>query len=98
MLGFGVSRLTPTYMETIFEIGSSYPAVTESHILHRSLQYISFRCFPKLSFREMKREAGAFAAVRFCGESSRRCPRNGKRVRDLLNATVLRHGKAQIPE
>jgi hypothetical protein len=46
----------------------------------------------------MKREAGAFAEVGFYGESSRRCPRNGKRVSDLLNATVLRHGKAQIPE
>ena len=29
-------------------------------------------------------------------EPVRRCPRNGKRVKDLLYATVIDHGKAQI--
>jgi len=39
----------------------------------------------------MKREAGALFT-----EQGRRCPRNGKRVKDLFTATVRLHGKAQI--
>ena len=34
--------------------------------------------------------------VHLINEPVRRCPRNGKRVKDLLYATVTYHGKAQI--
>jgi hypothetical protein len=49
MLGFGVSRLTPTYMETIFEIGSNELPNAEAQRKYRDISTREYSAFLRVS-------------------------------------------------